>query len=189
MSKVTLEKRNIVTVCYRQEENDPDYGSCLWADFCFDLDSYTLSITSDCGTYGSGWCVTPSEPFLKLMVRINSDYLCGNISRRSAMNVKATANNLINYVRSIAGKVCRDMQREIKAATDEYSNSGEGLLREMERILERAGLEDNSCGYDIACCIERTYPVRALKICDIFERHVQPFLRELINKEAQPHGD
>ena len=31
---------NILTLEYRQEKTDKDYGSCLWARFMFNLDRY-----------------------------------------------------------------------------------------------------------------------------------------------------
>ena len=69
-------KPEIVVLEYRQDKDDEDYGSCLWARFYFNLDKYELFVLSDCGNYGYKWCETlGSESFLELMARIGEDYL------------------------------------------------------------------------------------------------------------------
>ena len=69
--KVETINPRILVLEYRQEKGDKDYGSCLWADFYFNLDKYDLTILSDVGNYGYAyWSVTPSESFLELMTRI-----------------------------------------------------------------------------------------------------------------------
>ena len=74
--KVTEIKPNMLILEYRQDKEDKDYGSCLWARFMFNLDRYELSITSDCGNYGYKWYETPnSESFLELMARCDKWYV------------------------------------------------------------------------------------------------------------------
>ena len=69
-------KPNYLILEYRQDTNDDDYGSCLWARFAFNLDRYELSITSDCGNYGYKWAETPEhESFLQLMARVENGYM------------------------------------------------------------------------------------------------------------------
>ena len=64
MAKVVVEKPQIISLLYKQEDTDKDYGSCLWARFYLDLKNYTMSIESDCGNYTYGWTPTPeSESF------------------------------------------------------------------------------------------------------------------------------
>lgn len=52
---------NILCLEYRQDREDKDYGTCLWARFMFNLDRYEMTITSDCGNYGYKWCETPDS--------------------------------------------------------------------------------------------------------------------------------
>lgn len=76
MSNVTLKNYHIICLEYRQEREDEDYGSCLWARFYFNLDKYELMIMSDCGSYGYGWVETPeTESFLQLMSRCGKYYI------------------------------------------------------------------------------------------------------------------
>lgn len=71
---------NILCIEYRQDREDKDYGTCLWARFMFNLDRYEMTITSDCGNYGYKWCETPdSESFLELMVRCEKEYILNKI--------------------------------------------------------------------------------------------------------------
>lgn len=44
MAKTAFKQPNILTIEFRQERGDPDYGSCLWANFNFDLERYELTI-------------------------------------------------------------------------------------------------------------------------------------------------
>lgn len=48
-----VERKNpsIVRFSYNQERTDPDYGSCLWADYDLDTENYTITINSDCGNF------------------------------------------------------------------------------------------------------------------------------------------
>lgn len=54
MAKVSTRTPPLISLYFCQERGDPDYGSCLWAVFNFDLERYELSITSDCGNYAYG---------------------------------------------------------------------------------------------------------------------------------------
>ena len=77
---VNIVKPNMLCLEYRQEKEDKDYGSCLWARFTFNLDRYELTITSDCGNYGYKWVETPkSESFLELMARCDEGYILDKI--------------------------------------------------------------------------------------------------------------
>jgi len=92
----------MVKLRYVQKSGDNDYGTCLWADFLFDLDEYQLNINSDCGSYAYGWPVTPAEPFLKLMARINTGYLLNKIARQDQVDMNATSaalKDLVNQAR------------------------------------------------------------------------------------------
>jgi len=177
MSKIAKEKRNIVTLSFRQENDDPDYGTCLWADFYFDLDAYTLTIASDCGNYAYGWTITPSEPFLKLMSRINRGYLLDKISKSDTIDAKPTINELTKYVRGQIGRVSSLVREKIEDAV--YgAGSTDVLVYEIADLLEDEGVDDADW-YGVASCIEETFSANALKIGEIFETQVQPFLRKM----------
>ena len=45
--KIKVEKPNIVRISYYQEQDDPHYGSCLWAYYDFDLDKYQAEMISE----------------------------------------------------------------------------------------------------------------------------------------------
>ena len=72
---------NVIKLQLRQEEQDEDYGECLWCDVIIDCDAYALYIDSDCGGFAYTWTPTPdTESFIKLLCRMNSGYLLGKIS-------------------------------------------------------------------------------------------------------------
>lgn len=71
MAKVSTRTPPLISLYFCQERGDPDYGSCLWAVFNFDLERYELSITSDCGNYAYGWVPThKSESFMNTYLTI-----------------------------------------------------------------------------------------------------------------------
>ena len=83
MAKVSTRTPPLISLYFCQERGDPDYGSCLWAVFNFDLERYELSITSDCGNYAYGWVPThKSESFMHLMARLDSGYLLDKLASR-----------------------------------------------------------------------------------------------------------
>lgn len=63
MAKVSTRTPPLISLYFCQERGDPDYGSCLWAVFNFDLERYELSITSDCGNYAYGWVPTHKSEY------------------------------------------------------------------------------------------------------------------------------
>ena len=87
---------NILCLEYRQDREDKDYGTCLWARFMFNLDRYEMTITSDCGNYGYKWCETPdSESFLELMVRCEKEYILNKIyGNADIFDYKATKEHI-----------------------------------------------------------------------------------------------
>ena len=91
MAKVSTRTPPRISLYFCQERGDPDYGSCLWAVFNFDLERYELSITSDCGNYAYGWVPThKSESFMHLMARLDSGYLLDKLASPCVINEEAT---------------------------------------------------------------------------------------------------
>lgn len=170
---------------FRQEKNDDDYGSCLWARFLFDLDNYDLHINSDCGNYGYGWCPTPdTESFLKLMYRINESYLLEKISSRSVVDGDATWRNIKEYIDDnfLCGESDIDTE-EIEDACKAYHTENEVY----EALLNRfryTEFYDKADDYEILQCIENRFPLNAEKIASVFKNFIQPKIKELLESEV-----
>lgn len=99
MSKVNVYHPCITRISYHQEKGDPDYGTCLWADFEFDTINYRLQITSDCGNYAYEWVQTPDkESFFELCRRIEPDYLLSKISSEKRIDQDKTVENAIDLI-------------------------------------------------------------------------------------------
>lgn len=187
MATVKIEMPEITIISYRQERGDEDYGSCLWARFYFDRKHYHLSIESDCGNYGNGWYPTPDhETFLQLSSRFEMEYLLDKISNRSVVDGVATHKALMEFLEEYDDAAYEELTAKQRKYLEEACRSNrtdrdcvENILDELENT-EFAG---SCCEYDIACCIEMTYPRGAKKIAEIFRDHIQPVLRELTRKE------
>lgn len=190
MAKVVFQKPRIITIEYQQEKTDPDYGTCLWARFTFDLANYELSISSDCGSYSYEWIATEKEPFLKLMLRVNKDYLLDKLSSRSVVNASETWNNFYKYVKELIDEAGGESKiyfgqedwDDIKFAcvdTNKFHvfNAIRDKLESIEPICEYVEHPF------IWSCIETDYPDAAYTIVRIFDEYIKPALKIYLEKE------
>lgn len=183
---IAVEKPEIITISYRQERGDKDYGSCLWARFNFDLKHYSLTIESDCGNYCYGWTPTPGhESFLKLCARFHWDYLLDKISSRSVI----ASNTTFQKVKELAKQIDEDKFSKIDDVTMEELESNCHTCREelemfdaIWHFMDESGLHECD-SYDIACCIEKDYPRAARTIAQIYHDHIQPVVKKLAKGE------
>lgn len=192
MAKVNFETPSLKVLDYRQEKGDENYGSCLWAKFYIDTDNYNMVIMSDCGNFAYGWVPTPEkETFLKLLSRINEDYLLEKIADRSDIDEEATYENIVNFLKDFDTDYCgnlydvtedEDFLRELKETCMDYgSGSPEGLTAALHECLSTSRFPSTvrdvmSEEYDM---IEMDYPVRAKRICKIFAEYIQPAIKNM----------
>lgn len=189
--KVTEIKPNMLILEYRQDKEDKDYGSCLWARFNFNLDRYELNITSDCGNYGYKWCETPtSESFLKLMTRVGKDYMLTKLyGNADIFDYGATKKNIYEY------EVYGD--DESKAKLDEifeYLTMPYGAPESADMFISEFEKANDDCDgwfeeiWDY-CCFR--YPANALKIVSVFDECIRPKIVEILNEQmkGEAHED
>ena len=183
MPRIVHEEPEIVTISYHQTRDDADYGSCLWARFNFDVKHYHLSIESDCGSYGNGWCPTPDhETFLHLCSRFDAGYLLDKIDNMSVVDGEATYKALMEYLEdydSFAFDALSEVKREELENACCWNKTADDVMRDVLDDLDDTEFPSCISMYDIACCIEMTYPRGAKKIAEIFKDHIQPILREM----------
>ena len=184
MAKVWHEMPEIVTIAFRQEKTDEDYGSCLWARFNFDTKNYSLLIESDCGSYHYGWTPTPlSETFLHLCSRFDWDYLLSKISHQTALDADATWKSIKGLVESIIDDYEMDDLdeydwKQLESAC--YHNRDErDAFDSISNALDDTCICEKYETWDIWQAIETDYPVNARKICEVFRDYIQPELRML----------
>lgn len=185
---VTVEKPQTVTLMYRQERSDEDYGSCLWARFNFDLKHYSMFIESDCGNYSYGWVPTPNaESFLQLCARFNWEYFLGKISSQTVID----GNTTFQRVKALMEQLDEDAfasidevdMEEIESACTCWREDTEAYLA-IRSILDENGFSEYDA-YDVACCIEKDYPNGAKKIAQIYRDHIQSVVRKLAKEESK----
>lgn len=183
MAKTSIEIPEITTVSYRQEREDSDYGSCLWARFNFDTKNYSLSIESDCGSYSYGWYPTPDhETFLHLCSRFDQYYLLDKISTRSVVNGDATFKSLMAMLKDYDDygfELLSDKQVQRLEESCHANRNDHAAFDAIKNALEDTAFDGSCSEYDIACCIEMDYPRGARKITDVFKHYIQPEIRKL----------
>ena len=166
---------NILCLEYRQDREDKDYGSCLWARFYFNLDRYELMIMSDCGNYGYKWCETPdSERFLELMARVGKDYLlhklCGN---PKVFDYEATKAHFYDYADDEEDKKRLDeIFEEIECKY--IPDCGETFIELFEQ-------ENDGWWCDVWEYPVYVYTANQKRIVKVFDECIRPKIREIIN--------
>lgn len=184
MAIVQHEIPEIVTISYRQEKSDKDYGSCLWARFNFDTTHYSMSIESDCGNYSYGWVPTPlSETFIHLCSRFDCEYLLYKISDRTVVDADATWKALkeaVNDTLEYFDSDCLDeYDWECLENACYHNRDDRDAFDSITSVLDDTRLSGKYEMEDILCAIQKDYPVNAKKIVEIFRDHIQPELRKL----------
>ena len=183
MATVKIEQPEMITVSFRQERGDKDYGSCLWARFNFDTKHYHLSIESDCGSYGNGWYPTPDhESFLQLCARFDEWYLLDKLDNRSVVDGDATYKALMEYLEdydTFAYEALSEINREELENACLTNRTADDVMREVLDVLDDTPFPSCVGPYDVACCIEMTYPRGTKKIVQIFKDYIQPELRKM----------
>ena len=171
----------MIILQYTQDTTDPDYGSCLWARFTFNLDRYEMTITSDCGNYGYKWTETPdSESFLNLMARCEAGYILNKIyGNANIFDYDKTKLNLYRLNGSDP-----EGRNELNRIFDEIENDGWSRIPESTEEFVTIFTEHNQDYFnDIWEFPQFTYPSNVLKICDTFEKHIVPAIKEILTKE------
>ncbi len=171
--------QRILTLEFRQERGDADYGSCLWARFYFNLDRYELMIMSDCGNYGYKWCETPeAESFLQLMARCSAGYIKDKIyGTPKVFDYEATKRSLYEMFRD--EEDCIEKLNEIfESIESEYYEPVEG--NDFMRMFD-----EYNDGYfsDTFEFPHYVYPADVEKICNVFEKCIRPKIREILKED------
>lgn len=168
---------NILCLEYRQDREDKDYGTCLWARFMFNLDRYEMTITSDCGNYGYKWCETPdSESFWELMVRCEKEYILNKIyGNADIFDYKATKEHIYE---------CCCYDDEDKAKLDRIFEDIELDYEPNEEIdfMRKFDEENDDYFTDIWEFTQYRYPADAIKIVTVFDECIRPKIKEIMKK-------
>ena len=185
MAKLLKKDPHIIELEYRQEKGDPDYGSCMWAVFLFDIERYDMLIMSDCGNYSYGWVPTPeSESFLHLMDRLDDEYILEKLSSQTVIDVESTKKAVMEYIEDLADAFSVQLKEEDVCNLENacYQSDERDILDEIHGALLYTDLDGKTDDYDLLCCIEKDYPAGAKKIVEVIMQYVNPKLRELEDK-------
>ena len=186
MSSMTLSVPRIVTVEYHQDDHDTDYGCCLWARFYFDLDNYSLTIESDCGSYGYSWCKTPQvETFLHLCNRFDWGYLLDKLARQNIFDGDETWDNLkwildsmgIEDDLALFAQSDYDVVEELQNLCRQCTSDRE-WVDAIEHEIKYTPLDGALEYHDIWSCVSHTYPINAKTISKIFVNEIMPWLSQ-----------
>lgn len=190
MAKVVNRTPRIISLYFRQERGDPDYGSCLWAVFNFDLDRYELSITSDCGNYAYGWVPTlHSESFMHLMARVDDGYLLDKIAKRSIINTDETFKAVKQLINDYG--VDPSEPNEYNEPTIDLSavkscceeSTTQEVVFALRNAFRDTPMEDCDDS-DLWGCICMDFTSNAKKIAQIFIDYIKPLCKEASDKEG-----
>lgn len=165
---------------YRQEKGDPEYGSCLWATFLLDTETYTLYIESDCGNHTYGWTPTPNaESFIHLMARVGEDYLLRKIAEETEFCYETSKNTTIDNIKDyfydeedIVEKIIEEI--DYKECLGEIQYEPHEFHNALEEILDQYNTIDSHELIEVAM----DFTAGAKRIVKIFKEVLQPILKE-----------
>lgn len=174
MPDIICEKPNVVTIKYRRKKSDSDYVSCLWANFNFNTDNYTLSIQSEMA-YQYQWAPTPeTESFMDLCKRFDTEYLLNKISDQTELDKESTFKNIIDSVQADYGiPVVLEELYEVLYNSDSLIDFIENTVTYLKFNLTNTRIDFKY----ILECVQMTYPQVALEIAYIFDKYVQPYIK------------
>lgn len=192
--KVTREKPEILRFIYRQEQDDPHYGSCLWAIFDLDPGRGLFNVQSDCGNYAYRWPERGMD-FLKLLAgNMTDSYLLGKLcGKPKEFNAEATVEAVREYLKDAEynedeqkNRLFIDMAvKRLESEFSEYDLSDEPGIADF--ILDNWN-SDNNMGIDCAWeLVEKEYGAWQKRIVTIFKEHIVPEIRKAIMEGAY-HG-
>lgn len=166
------------TYTYRLVPNrdDDEYTSCMWARFIFDCDNGRLNINSDAGDYSYGWGYNEHEDFMHLMARVNKYYLIEKLSNRSRFLIDESKRQTIKTIEDNGwecyGVKSEDDWEEFKQEILDIDScaSEETFFRMVDDIMPDIDWE--------SIIIEKDYPYGAKVVVDLFEKYLQPKIKE-----------
>lgn len=165
------------TYTYRlvPNKNDEEYASCMWARFVFDCDNGRLNINSDAGDFSYGWGFNEHEDFMHLMSRVDKYYLLNKLSSRSVFlleeSKKATIETIEdNGFENYDIKSEEDWEEYKQDILDIDTCSEETFFRTVDDIMPDIDWE--------SIIIEKDYPYGAKVVVDLFEKYLQPKIKE-----------
>lgn len=192
--KATREKPEILRFIYRQEQDDPHYGSCLWAIFDLDPGRGLFNVQSDCGNYAYRWPERGMD-FLKLLAgNMTDSYLLGKLcGKPKEFNAEATVEAVREYLKDAEynedeqkNRLFIDMAvKRLESEFSEYGLSDEPGIAEF--ILDNWNSDNNmeiDCAWEL---VEKEYGAWQKRIVTIFKEHIVPEIRKAIMEGAY-HG-
>ena len=189
--KVTREKPEIIRIIYRQEPDDHNYGSCLWAIFDLDPGRGMLNIQSDCGNYAYRW-PERGQMFLKLLAGdMDKSYLLGKLcGKPKEFNAEATIENVKNYLKEAEyyedeelnrSKIDKAIER-LESEFSEYDLTDEPGIAEF--ILDNWNSDNNmeiDCAWEL---VVKEYGSWQKRIVRIFREYIQPEIAKIIAEDV-----
>ncbi len=175
---VEADSKGFTIYKYTQSKENPDYGTCLWADFMIDSINNRLVIFSDAGDYLREW-PEDTQPFENLMASCNKSYLLEKLSKQSVVDEKRTIealDALLLEEESISEELFSSLHETIVDIITSFASSvsaPELKIQEVAKVLENKNLSE----FDEAVIADRfyyDYPAGAKTVVDIFVKYIQP---------------
>lgn len=178
--RVTREKPEILRFIYRQEQDDPHYGSCLWAIFDLDPGRGLFNVQSDCGNYAYRW-PERGNMFLKLFLNMTESYLLGKLcGKPEEFDEKGTIESIDEYLSEmeISEQKKKRALESLKSTWGDYSLDD---APELAQFLVDEWNNDNNLEIDCAWELVNTvYSAHQKRTVQIFREHIVPQIRQAL---------
>lgn len=169
--KIEKIKPNVVTYKLTPSREDREYLMYTQARFEFDCDNGIVNINSDAGDYSYRWGYNEHENFMRLMSRINSDYLLNKISDRTVLDLEASKKETVENVINWDGYDYSELKSFADEINDIYADNADEFFYKVDHILPGGMV------YDCIAIVKR-FPRSAELICDLFTKYIQPQIKK-----------
>lgn len=172
----------VYTYQLRPEKNDTEYGQYTLVRFTFDCENGNLYINSDVGNYFCSFGFDRQEDFMHLMSRIDKQSLLDKLSDKNVFLLDESRNATIKHIEDDGyewygidseedWELFKREMTDINVDTDiDIEEAEESFIGQVDGLIPGINLKDIK--------LEKDYPHEVKVIADLFEKHLQPVIKE-----------
>ena len=183
---IEREKPDILRLIYRQDKDDPNYGSCLWAIFDFDPGRGMLNIQSDCGNFAYRW-PERGDMFLHMCGYFDKQYLIHKLcGEPKELDLEGTIENVREAMKD-NGYEEDEIKFQINYLENEFEDHCCQSVTQAQHILDEWNSTNEIDLYEAWNMAEKEYSAHEIRIVEIYHDYIEPELRSM-DKERKMDG-
>lgn len=178
---------------FKQDKSDPEFGSCLSANFYIFSRMRAMYIESECGRYIYS-STTTSDDFIQHCLDLDYETMLSTIATRSKVSPDGTWANLVELLQEpqevTREKVSSAKESVIEICSTASSDDSDIIMRLSHAIHSELPQSSSLITYEeIDEAISYDYPYNAKTIVNVYLTHIVPALKEASTKSVHTTKD